>query len=206
MTTAPGARNRAVRLRLTIRLAAACHAADLLHNKEQALQRERSRLEGHTDRTERDWARRCEQATTWLMRARALGASDELARLIEHGPDPASIDANWQSAMGIMYPGAVTCSPGTTPPLVSTSALRPTVDAYRDALDAAATHASTPAALRRLDHELASTRRRRRAIGERLVPQLEQALHELDLHLDEQDREEALRVQLAVNRQERRAR
>jgi V/A-type H+-transporting ATPase subunit D len=88
------------------------------------------------------------------------------------------------------------------PSLVSTSALRPTVDAYRDALDAAATQASTTAALRRLDLELASTRRRRRAIGERLVPHLEQALHELDLHLDEQDREEALRVQLAVNRQE----
>jgi V/A-type H+-transporting ATPase subunit D len=202
MTLASGARNRAVRLRLSIRLAAASHAADLLHNKEQALQRERSRLEGHTDRTERDWTTRCDQATTWLMRARALGASDELARLIENGPDPAGIDANWQTSMGITYPGSVSCSPGTTPLLVSTAALRPTLDAFRDALDAAATHAATTAALRRLDLELASTRRRRRAIGERLIPRLEQELHELDLHLDEQDREEALRVQLAVNRQE----
>ena len=202
MTIASGARNRAVRLRLTTRLATARHAADLLHNKEQALQRERSRLEGHTDRTERAWTTRCDEATTWLMRARALGASGELARLIEHGSDPASIDANWQTAMGITYPGIVSCSPGTTPSLVSTAALRPTVDAFREALDAAATHAATTAALRRLDVELASTRRRRRAIGERLVPRLEQALHDLDLHLDEQDREEALRVQLAVNRQE----
>ena len=41
------------------------------------------------------------------------------------------------------------------------------------------------------------------AIEERLVPGLDAELHDLDLHLDELDREEALRVRLATDRQER---
>ncbi|RLE23850.1 MAG: hypothetical protein DRJ50_05510 [Actinobacteria bacterium] len=100
--------------------------------------------------------------------------------------------------MGITYPGSLECSSGTQRGLTSTAALRPTMDAYHQALEASALHAATSAALRYLESELASTRRRRRAIGERLVPSLETSLHDLDLHLDEQDREEALRVHMAV--------
>jgi hypothetical protein len=110
---------------------------------------------------------------------------------------------NWQTAMRINDPGNIISSPGTTPPLLSTAALGPTVDAYRDALAVAANHAATSAALGCLDLELASCRR---AIGGRLVLRREQELHELDLHLDQQDREEALRVQVAVNRRAVRAR
>ena len=50
----------------------------------------------------------------------------------------------------------------------------------------------------RLDHELAQTRQQRRAIEEHLVPNLTAAIHELDGKLDEQDREEAVRIRLAV--------
>jgi V/A-type H+-transporting ATPase subunit D len=99
--------------------------------------------------------------------------------------------------MGVIYPGAVHCSPSPDPIVHSTAALRPTIDAYRLALQAAADHASTTAALGRLNAELADTRRRRRAIEQRLLPRLEATIHDLDLYLDEQDRDEALRVQLA---------
>jgi V/A-type H+-transporting ATPase subunit D len=132
-----------------------------------------------------------------LTRARVLGAGDEIRALIERGPSPAVVNANWQTSMGTTYPGAVDCSPGAPVAFSCTAAIRPAIDAFRNALTAGATHAATTTALRRLDTELANTRRRRRAIGERLVPRLERVLHELDLQLDEQDREEAIRVQIA---------
>ena len=50
------------RLRLISRLDTARHAADLLRNKEEVLERERARLEGHTARAEADWRERCSEA------------------------------------------------------------------------------------------------------------------------------------------------
>lgn len=206
MTTNRRGNNRAVRLHLTNRLRTAQHAADLLSGKEQALQHERARLEGHADRTRREWEARCRHATACLTRARVLGAGDEIRALIERGPPLAAVNANWQTSMGTIYPGAVDCSPGTPSAFTCTAAIAPTVDAFRQALTAGATHAATTTALRRLDTELTNTRRRRRAIGERLVPRLERVLHDLDLQLDEQDREEAIRVQIANRTHEKSSR
>jgi len=194
--------SRAARLRLIGRLDLARHASELLHGKEQALQRERVRLEGYADRARRDWAESCEDGATWLQRARCLGASNELAELSERGPRPAAVTIEWQTSMGITYPGDVDCLPAHQTGLSSTAALQPTVDAFHRALRCAATHASTSAALARLDSELAATRRRRRAIADRLIPTLEGELVDLELHLDEQDREEALRVHLARGQRE----
>jgi len=196
MTTDRRGNNRAVRLHLTNRLRTAQHAADLLHGKEQALQHERARLEGHAHRARREWEARCRHGAVCLARARVLGAGDEIRALIERGPPPADVNANWQSSMGSTYPGAVDCTPGDPSAFTCTAAIEPTADAFRQALSAGATHAATTTALRRLDVELANTRRRRRAIGERLVPRLERVLHELDLQLEEQDREEAVRVKI----------
>lgn len=202
MTAGTDTRTRAGRLRLMARLNLARHGVDLLHSKEEALQRERTRLEGHVARTKQQWEQRCIDAAAWLLRSRALGASEELTSIVTRGPGSATVSANWQASMGITYPGVVDCTPGPEPTLTSTSALRPSIDAYRIALHSAAEHASTTTALHRLDAELDSTRRRRRAIEQRLVPDLEHTLHDLDLHLDEQDRDEALRVHLASAQQE----
>ncbi len=199
MTMSASTRTRDGRLRLVARLELARHAADLLHSKEQALERERIRLEGYAHRAETEWRRRCEEAATWLVRARTLGASDEISGLIDRGPPPATVTIGWQTSMGIVYPAGVECTPGDPPTLVSTAALGPALDAYRRSLGAAATHAAASAAVRRLDAALAATRRRRRAIEQRLEPRLEAALHELDLHLDELDREEAVRVRVATS-------
>jgi V/A-type H+-transporting ATPase subunit D len=199
--TTRAATSGAARLELMNRLELARHASELLHGKEQALQRERVRLEGHADRARRQWVESVERAGRWLLRARCLGASDELASLAEH-PRPATVAIEWQTSMGITYPGAVECVPTTQTGLSSTAALRPAMDEHHRALEHAATHAATTAALARLDSELASTRRRRRAITDRLVPALEADLGDLELHLDEQDREEALRVRLATDRRE----
>ncbi len=199
MTARTDTRTRAARLQLTARLDLASHGADLLHSKEEALRRERIRLEGHVTRTKNRWEHSCREASTWLLRARALGASDELASLVTSEPAPATVTPHWQTSMGITYPGSVDTTAGPEPTVTSTSALRPTIDAFRLALSTAADHASTTAALTRLDNELADTRRRRRAIEQRLLPRLESTLHDLDLYLDEQDRDDALRVHIATD-------
>lgn len=205
MTAPTAGATRAERLHLLRRTELAHHAADLLHSKEKALERERVRLEAYAARTGDRWVETCRDATTWLLRARLLGASGELATLIDHPSDPATFTADWQHSMGIVYPGRVDCVPGPRPRVGSTAALGPAADAYGQALRAAAQHAATSAAVRRLDAELLNTRRRRRAIEERLLPRLETELGQLDLYLDEQDREEALRVRLATEQMEHRS-
>lgn len=202
MSSATRARTPADRLRLIHRLGLASHAADLLHSKEEALERERARLEGHASRARDEWAERYRVASDRLARARMLGASDELDRLVAVGTPPAAVEPDWQTSMGIAYPGSVVCTPGATPQVASTAALRPAIEAFGRALESGAQHAAASLALRRLDAELADTRRRRRAIEDRLRPDLERELHELDLHLDETDRDEALRVRLAIRQQE----
>jgi V/A-type H+-transporting ATPase subunit D len=193
--------NRAARLRLRARLDLTAHAVELLRNKEEALRREQTRLRAHSDRTEIDWQQRLAEARTWLLRARALGASSELARLVRPRR-PATIEIAWQTSMGVTYPGAVDITPSPPPNLTSTAALVPTADAYRAALEVAAQHAAASAAFRRVATELADTRRRRRALEYRLLPSLESQLHRLDLTLDERDRDTALRTQLAIRHTE----
>jgi len=200
-TMTGGSRSRSARLHLINRLGLARHAVDLLHSKEQALQRERARLEVHADRARDAWEHTAQEAATWLQRARAMGATDELAVIAAEGAQPAAIVIDWQASMGITYPGDVQCTPAVQQDLTGSAALVPTMQAHHRALDAAATHAATRTALDRLDAELATTRRRRRAIGDRLIPRLEDELRALELDLDEQDREEALRVRLASNQQ-----
>jgi len=197
------ARTPADRLRLMHRLELATHATWLLHSKEEALERERARLEGHAARSRDDWTTRCEAASAQLARARMLGAGDELARLVATGVAPASVEPDWQTSMGIRFPGGVACTPGPPPPVTSTAALAPAIDEFGEALRAGARHAAATMALRRLDDELADTRRRRRAIEDHLQPSLERQVHDLDLRLDELDRDEALRVRLATRDHER---
>jgi len=100
--------------------------------------------------------------------------------------------------MGVTYPGTVVPTPGSPHEFTTTAALVPTCTAFQAALTAAAEHAAATAALRRVEAELATTRRRRRALEERLQPRLQAQLHRLDLALDERDREMALRTRLAT--------
>ena len=204
MIRSQNTRTRAERLRLVHRLELARRGTELLHSKEEVLQRERVRLEAHVARTERAWRESCSNAANALLRARALGASGELDSIIRSGPGSAQVTPHWETSMGIVYPGDVDSATGPTPTVTSTAALRPAIDSYEAALRAAVGHGSTTTALRRLTAELGTTRRRRRSIEQRLLPSLEFALHDLDLHLDEQDREEALRVHTATGRRETR--
>lgn len=203
MSTATSTSTRAGRLRLMARLRLARDGVGLLRSKEEVLQRERVRLEGHVARTQQTWESDSTEAATALLRARALGASGELASIVTTGgAEPAIVAPQWQVSMGVTYPGVIEVTPGPEPTATSTAALRPAIDAYRRALGTAADHAATTAALNRVTIELAGTRRRRRAIEQRLIPALEAAVRLLDLRLDEQDRDEALRIHIATGQHE----
>ncbi len=202
MNAAIQAPSRAARLRLLAQADLARHASELLHNKEEAVRREQVRIAAHTTRTAEAWTQQFQSAAEWILRARLLGASAELAAL--DPPKPATVTPQWKTAMGVTYPGNVDCQPADPPPLTTTAALSPAAASYRSALIAAADHAATSTALARLDHELAQTRQRRRAIEEHLLPDLLTTIHKLDGQLDEQDREEAVRIRLATQKRGRR--
>ena len=196
MSTRP-APTRADRQRLARRLELAERATELLRSKEEALDRERVRLEGYASRSEAAWRQQWEAATHELLRARALGAGSELDRLATL-EGSTTVDTRWRTSMGVAYPDSIHCEPDGVPSLTSTAALRTTAHAYERALDAAAEHAAMSTAVDRLESELAATRRRRRAIDERLRPSLQRSIRRLDLQLDELDREAALRVRAAT--------
>jgi vacuolar-type H+-ATPase subunit D/Vma8 len=196
--------SRAARLEWLSKLDLARHAVELLRNKEEALRRERARLEGHAVRTEQNWHQQCELAGNELLRARAMGAGADLNRLLQQPRQDAAITIAWQAAMGVSYPGAVDTRPGPLPVLTTTASLIPATAGFGAALEAGAQFAAARTALDRLTTELVDTRHRRRAIEQRLQPRLENRIHQLDLVLDERDRDDALRTKLATRQDTRR--
>ena len=186
---------RAGRLWLTRRLAVARRGADLLDRKLQVLQRE---LDGRHDsaaRAAEEWEHRRADADSWLLRAALLGgerairlaAADTFAEvMISHG-----------ATMGVRYPADATC---TTPLPVCRDgpALAAAREAHCAALAAAVRHAAAAEALRVLEAETAATRYRLRAVRDRWIPRLEQALTEVTLAIEEQELADAARLRLAT--------
>jgi V/A-type H+-transporting ATPase subunit D len=72
--------------------------------------------------------------------------------------------------------------------------------AHRAALDAAARHAAAAAAVRTVDDEVRATRFRLRAVQDRWIPRLEQALAEVTFTIEELERADAARLRLAAGR------
>jgi V/A-type H+/Na+-transporting ATPase subunit D len=70
--------------------------------------------------------------------------------------------------------------------------------AHAAALEAAVRHAAAAEALRVIEAETLATRYRLRAIEDRWIPRLEQALTEVTLALEEQELADAARLRLAV--------
>ncbi len=191
---------RADRQRLAARLTLVDRAVDLLRSKEEALDRERTRLQGYATRADAQWRASWSSTERAILRARSLGAGPELDRLAGGDVAPATVIPHWTSSMGVTYPATVDCVPGPVPILTSTAAVGPAVSAARLAVDAAAEQAAMSMAVHRLERELGTTRRRRRALAERLRPSLQQSIRTLDLQLDELDRDAALRARTAVER------
>jgi V/A-type H+/Na+-transporting ATPase subunit D len=191
-TVPPG---RAGRLWLTRRLQVARRGADLLDRKLRILQAELARFLDSEARTAAEWDRCCADAERWLLRASMFGG-ERAVRLAADG-QPATVTIPYTVTMGVRHPGRPVCvipAPVTWDGLTVTQARQ----AHVTALEAAARHAAAAEARRVIEAEVRATRYRLRAIEDRWIPRLEQALAEVTFALEEQELADAARLRLAV--------
>ena len=191
---------RAGRLWLTRRLAVARRGADLLDRKLQVLQGELDRRRGPAARAAAEWQRRQADADGWLLRAALFGG--ERAIRLAAADTFAEVTISGAATMGVRYPAEATC---TTPPPVGRDgpALAAAREAHCVALAAAVRHAAAAEALRVLEAETVATRYRLRAVRDRWIPRLEQALAEVTFALEELERADAARLRLAAAARDR---
>ena len=191
---------RAGRLWLTRRLAVARRGADLLDRKLQVLRRELNRRRGPAPRAAAEWEHRRADADGWPLRAALIGG-ERAIRLAAAGTF-AEVMISHAATMGVRYPADATC---TTPPPVGRDgpALAAAREAQGAALAAAVRHAAAAEALRVLEAETVATRYRLRAVRDRWIPRLEQALAGARFAIEELERADAARLRLAVTTRHR---
>ena len=191
-TVPPG---RAGRLWLTRRLQVARRGADLLDRKLRILQAELARFRDSEALTAAEWDRCCADAERWLLRASMLGG-ERAVRLAADG-QPAAVTIPYTVTMGVRHPASPAC---VIPASVTWDGptLTRTRQAHAAALEAAVRHAAAAEALRVIEAEVLATRYRLRAIEDRWIPRLEQALAEVTFALEEQELADAARLRLAI--------
>ncbi len=194
---------RAGRSWLVERLQVARRGAELLDRKRQALLHEQARLRGEADEARRAWNDALAQAELWSARAKILDGAGRLEVLSRHVREQASIELSWSNLMGAHLPSAgplVIPDPPALSALGASSAAVLATRACCQATRAAARHAVAERANLELSAELARATRRLRALQTRWIPQHELALAQLDLVLDESQREQAARVRWLIRR------
>ncbi len=185
---------RAGRMWLRRRLATAERGRDQLDRKLRILVPERQRLRIRADRRREEWHAASAEAQTWLLRASLLGGQDAIRGAAP--PDLVDITVRWTSSMGLAYPDDVTLvsSGRDLPTLPGNAAIAPAATAFRAALLAGARAAAADEAVRRLEAEIAVTRRRMRALDKRWLPWLRDALAALELSLEQAEQEDSVRL------------
>ncbi len=196
MAVPPG---RAGRLWLQRRLEVARRGADLLDRKLRILQGELDRLRPSAAQTAAKWDRCQAEADTWLLRAALLGGQRAI-RLAADGS--ADVTISYAVSMGVRYPAGATCA---TPPSAAWEgpALAAARQAHQAALIAAVRHASAAEALRIIESEALATRHRLRAVRDRWIPRLEEAVADVTFAIEEQERADGARLRLAATMSER---
>ena len=196
MTTArlaapPG---RAGRLWLAQRLAVAHRAADLLNRKLRVLAAELDRARAAAERTGREWDTACREAQRRLVHAVLLGG-ERAVRLAGGGAD-AQVTISYTVTMGVRHAAEARYTAGE-PDGWDGAAVAGARQAHRAALAAAARHAAATAALAVIEAETTTTRNRLRAVRDRWIPGLSRALMEVELALEEMERDDAARLRIA---------
>lgn len=185
---------RAGRLWLRQRLAVTRRSAELLDRKLQLLERECVVLRDRCEETARQWALACAAADRWSARTAVLGAGDvAVAAAGVTGRGRAAV--RWADTMGVRRPvEATTDLPPVDPVALAAAngAVAPAWAACRTAVQAAVEHAVADRALHLLEDERQATQHRLRAIEHRRLPALVDELHDLEIRLDELEREEML--------------
>jgi V/A-type H+-transporting ATPase subunit D len=186
---------RSGRLWLMDRLAVAERAAAILHRKQLALRHEERRLAALAERTAATWTAAVRDAQMWQLRAMILGGRSDL-QAAASAVSPAIARLTWRTEMGVEFPSEAGCEFPPPASVAGTPALAAAAAAYRHALEAAVEHAAATTAAARVSSELALTQRRLRAVRDRWIPELGTTLRELELRLDEHEREELTRTRL----------
>jgi vacuolar-type H+-ATPase subunit D/Vma8 len=175
---------------------------EVLDQKRQALLREQQRLAETLATAEGEWHERAREASTWLRRASLLGGERPLRIARAHASEEAHVQLVWRNTLGVLHPEDVRVAlpAAEALPPGGTSALAHAVAAHRRALEAAASFGAARVAHELVMAELRRTTRRLRAIERRWLPAHERALAELELALDEGEREDSARIRWAVRR------
>jgi V/A-type H+/Na+-transporting ATPase subunit D len=194
---------RAGRTWLVDRLQIARRGAELLDRKRQALLHEQARVRAEADAARGAWREAVAHAELWSARAKLLDGAGRLDVLSRHVHERATIELSWSNLMGAHLPSASQVAVPDPPALSALGASSAAVIAartYCEAARAAARYAVAARAHLELSAELARATRRLRALQTRWIPQHELALAQLDLVLDESQREQAARVRWLIRR------
>ena len=194
---------RAGRIWLVGRLEIARRGAELLDRKRQALLREQAHVRREAAEARGAWEHSSAQVTIWSARAAMLDGAGRLELLARHVHEPASLQLSWSNLMGARIPSAQRITMPDPPPLSAlggSSAVVLLARACREATRAAARCAVAERADAEVSAELGRTARRLRALQERWIPQHEKALAQLDLALDESEREQGARLRRFTRR------
>lgn len=198
---------RMARLWLRARLEVAGRAVKVLEQKIQALNREQRRARHHAEETERVWNDALRQADLWFLRATVIGGSLQIGLAQSQVEGPAEAHIRWRSLMGVTYPAEVSLeTPGTgaVGSVARSAALTFAAQAYARAVKLALDRAAATRALALLESELRLTRRRLRGLDNRWIPLLRETLHDVELRLAEEEREEMVRSKWVAERAGRR--
>jgi V/A-type H+-transporting ATPase subunit D len=195
---------RAGRLWLQHRLSTAQRGADLLDHKLRILRAEREHLALERDMMAAAWDSASREADTWLLRSVLLGGQRSVR--LAAAPAPAEVRILWEQSMGVRYPAEATCTvpaPAPDAPPPGNAALVAARDCYRRAVVAAVRRAALETAVRVLEAQEVATRRRLRAIEDRWIARLQQALADLQFKLDEDEHNDAVRLRWAAENRTR---
>jgi vacuolar-type H+-ATPase subunit D/Vma8 len=183
------------------RLDLAERGVTLLEQKLHLLTALQEELQRKAEQGRHDWQQACREADMWGLRALLLGGQGAI-ELAATGA-PASVTVQWAITAGVRYPEVAACvlPPENDPAVIyPTSASVQATCAYRAAVVAAAKCAAAQSALKTVEQEFYTTRLRARALSRHWLPLLQQELARIELELEEEDRDGAIRVRL-VGRQ-----
>lgn len=189
---------RAGRLWLARRLGTAERGRDQLDRKLRILVQDQQRMRILAERARTEWRTAFREADTWLLRVALLGGQDAVRAAA--APHLVEVDVTWTSAMGLTCPASVELvgTTGIVDHVDGNAAVAPAAAAFRAALLAGARCAAAEEAVRRLDLEVALTKRRLRALDKRWVPWLQAALQERELVLEQTEQEDGIRARRAL--------
>jgi V/A-type H+-transporting ATPase subunit D len=175
---------------------------DVLEQKQRALRRDVERLAELADAARDEWEATAREAELWWQRAAVLAGERPLALARETSRVPAEVTLVWRNTLGVRYPADATVRPADEPavPAGGSAALAYAAIEHRRALEAAAQLGAAALAHERTARELRATTQRLRAIERRWIPEHERALHDVELALDERDREDAARTRWVSRR------